>query len=146
MSRLDALRAYALVKQPAAQIPPSTLLIHDLQTLAIFDAYPKAKYHFLVLPRYPFYQHSDESHTFGSVCKLDALDDLKSLMLKPGDEAREEIFLAMKNMAREVEEMIKDEMMKTEGFAWGVDVGFHAIPSMKWVSGLAMGGLRDETD
>jgi len=36
-------------------------------------------------------------------------------------------------MAREVEDMIKDEMMKTEGFVWGVDVGFHAIPSMKHV-------------
>jgi hypothetical protein len=36
--------------------------------------------------------------------------------------------------------------MKTEGFAWGVDVGFHAIPSMKWVPGLAMVSTRDETD
>jgi aprataxin len=40
----------------------------------------------------------------------------------------------MRSMAGEVVEMIKDEMMKTEGFIWGVDLGFHAIPSMKYVS------------
>lgn len=131
MSRIDALRAYAQVKQPSAQIPPSTLLTHDNQTLAIFDAYPKAQYHFLILPRYPFHHQSDETRAFKSICKLEALGDLKSLMLQPGSEAREEVFMALKNMAREVEEMIKDEMMKTEGFTWGVDVGFHAIPSMK---------------
>jgi aprataxin len=27
--------------------------------------------------------------------------------------------------------MIRDEMMKTEGFTWGIDLGFHAIPSMR---------------
>jgi aprataxin len=27
--------------------------------------------------------------------------------------------------------MIQDEMMKTEGFVWGVDMGFHAVPSMR---------------
>lgn len=134
MSRLDALRAYAQVKHPAAQISPSTLLTHDHQVMAIFDAYPKAKYHFLILPRYPFHHQADSSRAFNSMCKLEALDDLKSLMLKPNEEAREEVFKAMKGMAREVEELIKDEMMKTEGFTWGIDVGFHAIPSMKWVS------------
>lgn len=28
-------------------------------------------------------------------------------------------------------EMIKDEMLKTEGFEWGIQVGFHAVPSMR---------------
>lgn len=36
-------------------------------------------------------------------------------------------------MAGEVVEMIRDEMMKTEGFTWGVDLGFHAIPSMRHI-------------
>lgn len=30
--------------------------------------------------------------------------------------------------------MIKDEMLKTEGFEWGIQVGFHAVPSMRQVS------------
>ena len=40
---------------------------------------------------------------------------------------------SMRSMAGEVVEMIRDEMMKTEGFTWGVDLGFHAIPSMRYV-------------
>ena len=46
----------------------------------------------------------------------------------------------MRSMAAEVVEMIKDEMMKTEGFTWGVDLGFHAIPSMRYVFLLVTGG------
>ena len=41
-------------------------------------------------------------------------------------------------MAEEVEEMIKDEMMKTEGFTWGVHMGFHAIPSMRYACRILM--------
>jgi aprataxin len=38
--------------------------------------------------------------------------------------------------SEEVKEMIRDEMMKTEGFVWDINVGFHAIPSMRWVDGI----------
>lgn len=64
---------------------------------------------------------------------MDMLDDLKSLLMKSRKEAREEVLLGLANMAGEVEEMVKDEMVKSEGFEWGVEIGFHAIPSMKWV-------------
>lgn len=99
-------------------------------TVAIFDAYPKAKYHFLVLPRFPFAPQADPDSTT-SIVKLDALDDLKSLLMRGGIEPREEVINAMADTAREVEEMVRDEMIKTEGFEWRIDVGFHAIPSMK---------------
>jgi aprataxin len=37
----------------------------------------------------------------------------------------------LKRTADDCVEMIVDEMRKTEGFEWGVQVGFHAVPSMK---------------
>lgn len=60
------------------------------------------------------------------------MDELSSLLEAPLN-VRKEIVGAMRSMAGEVVEMIKDEMMKTEGFTWGVDMGFHAIPSMRCV-------------
>jgi aprataxin len=45
--------------------------------------------------------------------------------------ARKEVVGAIRGMAGEVVEMIRDEMMKTEGFTWGIDLGFHAEPSMR---------------
>ncbi|WVQ97221.1 hypothetical protein IAU59_004331 [Kwoniella sp. CBS 9459] len=129
---LLSLRKYATTPNPTANLPPSLLLLSSPNTITVFDAYPKAKYHFLVMPRYPFPPQSDpESRS--SITSLESLDDLKSLLLKCSREAREEVLTAMANMAREVEEMIRDEMLKTEGFEWKIDVGFHAIPSMKHI-------------
>jgi aprataxin len=121
----NALRDYALVKSPSTQIPASTLLIDSPQCITIFDAYPKAKYHFLVLPRYPFLKSGSKS-----ICSIDDLHDLTSLLaMEKG--ARKEVVHAIRGMAGEVVEMIRDEMMKTEGFTWGIDLGFHAEPSMR---------------
>lgn len=121
----NALRDYALVKSPSAQIPASALLIDSPQCITIFDAYPKAKYHFLVLPRYPFSTKSQKS-----ICSIDDLHDLSSLLAMERG-ARKEVVEAIRVMAEEVVEMIRDEMMKTEGFTWGIDLGFHAEPSMR---------------
>jgi aprataxin len=117
-----ALRDYALVKSPSTQISASTLLLDSPECITIFDAYPKAKYHFLVLPRYPFPS---------SKCNIDYLHDLPSLLGAPKD-IRKAVIEGMRSMAVEVVEMIRDEMMKTEGFTWGIDLGFHAIPSMRY--------------
>lgn len=127
---LNALRTYATLPDPASSLPASVLLFANAQTLVIFDAFPKAKYHFLVLPRYPFPPQSDPDSK-QSLVKLDHLDDLKTLLLRPPPEDRDEVIRAMVDTAREVEEMIRDEMVKTEGFEWKIDTGFHAIPSMK---------------
>ncbi|KAK4686475.1 aprataxin, partial [Tremellales sp. Uapishka_1] len=129
-SSLHVLRSHATLPNPKASLPPKVLLLQTPQTIAIFDAFPKAKYHFLVLPRYPFPPHSDPSSK-NSICKLDELDDLTSLLRKSTRDVREEILRNMMDTAREVEEMIRDEMFKSEGFEWKVDIGFHAIPSMK---------------
>lgn len=136
MSRpaLNALRTYATLPNPASSIPPSVLLLSNQHCLAIFDRYPKAKYHFLVIPRYPFPPLSvaeNNGNAASSIVKLEELDDLKSLLRRAKRDARGDVIQAMANMANEVEEMIRDEMEKTEGFVWKIDVGFHAIPSMK---------------
>jgi len=125
----NALRDYSLVKSPSTQIPPSVLLLDSAKCIAIFDAFPKAKYHFLVLPRYPF--------PSSGKCNIDHLSDLESLLRAPKDITKE-VIGAMRAMAGEVEEMIKDEMMKTEGFTWEVDMGFHAIPSMRYACRILM--------
>lgn len=40
--------------------------------------------------------------------------------------------------------MVRDEMMKADGFVWGVNVGLHAIPSMRWAGqGRAGEGVED---
>ncbi|OCF32775.1 aprataxin [Kwoniella heveanensis BCC8398] len=131
-SVLYNLRRYATTPNPTANLPPSLLLLSSPNAIAIFDAYPKAKYHFLVMPRHPFPPQSDpESRS--SITSLESLEDLKSVLMKCSREVREEVLTAMANMAREVEEMIRDEMLKTEGFEWKIDVGFHAIPSMKHI-------------
>lgn len=138
MLNLAALREFACVRSPSVQIPPSTLLTHNDQCIVIFDAFPKAKYHFLILPRYPFPRNRDTRDEHNgkddkrSLCRLDDLDELSDVLTLPGP-ARKEILEAMYSMAKEVEEMIQDEMMKTEGFVWEVDMGFHAVPSMQYV-------------
>lgn len=111
----------ARLARPSSSLPPSTLLLETEACIAIFDKYPKAKYHVLVLPRIPFPAQS----------LTDAnLDSLAALLCHSETSGRT-VVKAMAEAAAEVEEMIRDEMVKTEGFAWGVNVGFHAVPSMK---------------
>lgn len=124
------LRQYATLPSPSTSLSPRVLLTANPSTIAIFDAYPKAKYHFLVLPRYPFPAQNDPEST-SSIVRLDHLDDLQSVLTRTTREAREQIINQLAETAREVEEMVRDEMVKSEGVEWKIDVGFHAIPSLK---------------
>ncbi|KDN44945.1 hypothetical protein K437DRAFT_256810 [Tilletiaria anomala UBC 951] len=49
----SALTRYAQTKDPS-KLPRDVCLTYDDWTIVIFDAYEKAKFHFLVLPRIPF--------------------------------------------------------------------------------------------
>jgi|SRR6267142_1212177 len=54
MSQLKILRAYAKLDDAsiaAKKLPPTVYFSHTPHTLTIFDAYPKALFHFLILPR-----------------------------------------------------------------------------------------------
>jgi hypothetical protein len=51
-SQLKLLRTYAKLDDASiAKLPPTVYFSHTGHTLTIFDAYPKALFHFLVLPR-----------------------------------------------------------------------------------------------
>lgn len=58
-------------------------------------------------------------------------DDLSSLRTFLASPHARSIIEELSNAVDEVVEMIRDEMMKTEGFVWEVNVGFHAVPSMQ---------------
>lgn len=60
MSFAAVLRSYATQKDPSRHLPASVHLLSNDDALTIFDKYPKAKYHFLVLPRWPFTAKEDE--------------------------------------------------------------------------------------
>ncbi|EIW73692.1 hypothetical protein TREMEDRAFT_59866 [Tremella mesenterica DSM 1558] len=125
---LQILREYAKVRSPARNIPPSVLLSHTPYVMSIHDAYPKSKYHFLILPRFPYPPEADLERD-KSILPLGVFDSLETFLMK-GGEHRWTVLQQMVNMARDVEEMIRDEMFKTEGFTWKIYMGFHAVPSM----------------
>jgi hypothetical protein len=50
MANLGALKRYAQMTDLAG-LPASVLFSHTASSLTVFDAYPKAKFHFLVMPR-----------------------------------------------------------------------------------------------
>ena len=54
LSQLKILRTYAKMDDAsiaAKKLPPTVYFSHTRHTLTVFDAYPKALFHFLVLPR-----------------------------------------------------------------------------------------------
>jgi aprataxin len=117
MSDLTILRRYALKCNPAS-LPASVLLTHTATSLTIFDAFPKSIFHFLILPRVVTSLTSFE------------LANLRTL-LECDRERAKAVLSALSEDARYVTSMIEDEMMKRYGFKWGVQVGFHPVPSME---------------
>jgi aprataxin len=117
---LYALRDFA--RHPPPLVGTAGTLVQNAHSIAVFDAFPKAKYHFLVLPRLPFAAPGYE----------DVGDrDLASLSALLRHKARGAVLAEMERTAEDVLEMVRDEMVKTEGFQWGINVGFHAVPSMQ---------------
>ena len=52
MGFINALRDYARLEDPAGQLFSEEILVYlSDQTLCIFDKFPKAVYHYLILPR-----------------------------------------------------------------------------------------------
>lgn len=63
--QLQILRAYAKLDDASllSTLPPTVYFSHTRHTLTIFDAYPKALFHFLVLPRLRTTTSSSSSKT-----------------------------------------------------------------------------------
>ena len=120
-SPLAALQNYAATLDPS-QLPPNLLLKYTESAITIFDTYPKAMFHFLVMPRITD-KPPDPSMTKSN------LKDLTSLL-----KLEKEVALAcLKELEREADDvrrMIEDEQIKKHGVKWDVNIGFHAVPSM----------------
>jgi len=119
------LRKYArMFESSPSSLPPTLLLVNTGTSLALFDKYPKAIYHFLVLPR------------ILATSKFTA-EDLTSLqtLLAKGKKAEAKTLLeGLKKDAEMVKEMVEKEMIKKHGYKWDVWIGFHAVPSLLYVS------------
>ncbi|KAG7092306.1 hypothetical protein E1B28_008668 [Marasmius oreades] len=118
MSNLSILRTYAT--KAASEFPNSILFAHTERTLTIYDAYPKAIFHFLILPR--IRTESDLT--------LNELNSLKTLLACDQTRAKE-VITSLKDVADTVKKDIESEMMKRYGFKWPIWTGFHASPSMQ---------------
>ncbi|KAF8741013.1 hypothetical protein AX14_006216 [Amanita brunnescens Koide BX004] len=115
MANLTILRTYAL--RVPESFPKSILYSHTESALAIFDAYPKSIFHFLVLPRVR------EPLTIGD------LADLRTLMRKDVAHAKE-VIQGLATVAESLKQDIEEEMIKRYGFKWNIWIGFHGAPSM----------------
>ncbi|KAK1232970.1 aprataxin-like protein [Marasmius sp. AFHP31] len=119
MANLSLLRTYA-TKAPS-EFPDSVLFTHTDRTLTIYDAYPKAIFHFLALPR--IHDQTD------SGLSLKDLHSLKTLLACDKTRAKE-LITALKDDSEEVKKDIESEMVRRYGFKWPIWTGFHASPSM----------------
>lgn len=115
------LRTYAQHRSPNT-LPPNIYFHHTDNTVTIFDAYPKAIFHFLVLPRI-----SKEPYSASNLISL------KKFLASPqvGKERAHELIQTLKDDAEEIVEKIGDEMMDRFGFKWQVYTAFHAVQSME---------------
>jgi len=116
MSWKTLLRDYALLADPT-KLPLSVRFSHNETSLTIFDCYPKAIFHFLVLAR------PSKVHSVGR------LADLRTL-LRGDKQAARDFLLGLKDTAEDVKRQIEKEMVSRYGFKWSIWTGFHAVPSM----------------
>ncbi|KAI9459496.1 HIT-like protein [Lactarius psammicola] len=126
---LKVLRTYAKLPDSsvATTLPPTVYFSHTQHTLTIFDAYPKALFHFLILPRLSPVSASSPSD----------LTDLRTLLRRRASadaQARaraEETLCVLADEAARLRSVIEEEMLARYGFVWDVWTGFHAVPSME---------------
>ncbi|SGY23964.1 BQ5605_C019g08999 [Microbotryum silenes-dioicae] len=129
------LEQYARLHNPERELPKGVHLLSDSKCVTIFDGYEKAKYHFLVMPRYPFPLESSSSPSSASTSTSISvpsshLTSLEALRKSP---YCLRVLHALQEQARQVQEMIEEEMLKKEGWKWPIHIGFHARESMRHV-------------
>lgn len=106
-----------------SSLPPTLLLTNTETSLTLFDKYPKATYHFLVLPRI----------LANSTFTVKEVTSLQTLLSKGKKEDAKVLIEELKKDAQTVKEMVEREMFKKHGYKWDVWIGFHAVPSMAYV-------------
>ena len=106
-----------------SSLPPTLLLTSTGTSLTVFDKYPKATYHFLVLPRI----------LAKSAFTARDLTNLHALLSKGNKEEAKALIEGLKKDAEATREMVEREMLKKQGYKWDVWIGFHAVPTMVYV-------------
>jgi aprataxin len=131
----SALTLFAKCESPKTSLPDGVYLRSNEQTLAIYDGYAKAKFHFLVLPRIPFVLgESTESPTitcgatsepklalaggqlaFGRSAKGTTVPEshLRSLRALLASPYSVQVLSALKEQSQQVVGLIKEEMRHT---------------------------------
>ena len=123
-----------IAQHPAPEtFPPNVYVAHTEHTITIFDAYPKADYHFLVIPRVPAASTKNGNKPRNGIMTPDNLMSLKSFFQAPGVGRKEaRAFLSqLKKDAEALRAEIEEDMLLRRGFVWKLHIGFHAIQSMK---------------
>jgi len=124
MFDLAILQQYARkFESSPSSLPPTLLLANTGTSLTLFDKYPKAIFHFLVLPRI----------VANSAFTAKDLTNLQTLLAKGKKAEAKALIEALKKDAETAKEMIEKEMLKKHGYKWDVWVGFHAVPSLVYV-------------
>ena len=126
MFDLTILQQYAKkFESSPSSLPPTLLLTNTETSLALFDKYPKATYHFLVLPRIL----GDSAFT------AEDLTNMHTLLAKGKKAEAKTLIEGLRGDAEIVKGMIEKEMVKKHGYKWDVWIGLHAVPSMVYVRG-----------
>lgn len=122
-SPLKVLRTYAKLPDLsiATALPPTVYFSHTQHTLTIFDAYPKALFHFLVLPRLLSRVERPRPD----------LTDLRALLRRRASADAQETLRVLADEAARLRGVIAEEMRARYGFVWDIWAGFHAVPSME---------------
>lgn len=111
------------LESSTSSLPPTLLLTTTETSFTLFDKYPKATYHFLVLPRI----------IANSVFTARDLTSLQTLLSKGKKEEAKAVIKGLEKDAQTVKEMVEKEMLKKQGYKWDVRIGFHAVPTMVYV-------------
>ena len=148
-SRWDqALVRVASAKDPTALPTDDKVLFYDERTITIFDKFPKARYHFLVLPRIPFRAQSgglsaqsargtpmlsaangrlNFGATGSNVVPTSHLKSISSLLASP---YAAEVLETLRKTSDRVLQHVQNDMREHYGVVWDTERAFHAVPSM----------------
>ena len=126
MANHSTLRGYAeKFESDRSSLPQNLVLTHTETSLTVSDKYRKAEYHLLVLPRI-----RADSEFSG-----DDLKDLQTLLAKGKKAEAKTLIEKLKKDAKAVKRIVEGRMFKAKGKKWVVWIGFHLVPTERYVRG-----------
>lgn len=110
--------------QKKCETEKQTFFGYTANTITIFDQFPKAIFHLLVLPRVKAPPRTTTN-----------LKSLRALLSRnvPKDEAFK-VLQELSDDAKAVVKEIEADMVNTYRFKWDIHVGFHVVQSMEYVA------------